>query len=68
MAGFWICLVNVSQAFELTSGFKYARVQSMYGKEYARITQGAEYTWISLIYDNDLRHERVNNTEYEYIA
>ena len=40
----------------------------MYGKEYARITQGAEYTWISLIYDNDLRHERVNNTEYEYIA
>ena len=39
----------------------------MYGKEYARITQGAEYTWISLIYDNNLHHERVNNTDYEYI-
>ena len=48
MPEFWICLIKVSQGFEYVFGWKYARDLNVQGCEYMRVTQGAEYTWISL--------------------
>ena len=62
MAGFWICLIKVSQGFEYASGSRSARI--CYGIlqsfQYVRVTQGVkyalimpQYAWICL-----------NNAEY----
>ena len=44
MAEFCICFIKVSQGFEYASSSKYARTQTMTNCEYARVTQGTEYS------------------------
>ena len=45
LAGFWICLVNLSQRFRYLSGSKYARAQNM---TRLSICNGYTGCWISL--------------------
>ena len=62
MAGFWICLVNVSEGFKQASGSKYARAQNMAS---LWISEGYKGCWICL---NEPAYALIIMSQYEWIC